>query len=506
MTYLTLLPSSNLPAITLFFAISYIIFLGLKIIYNIYFHPLAKFPGPVSRTAVHAGDYWELYKGTHPQSVKKLHEKYGDVVRIRPDSLTFNSAAAWKDIYGIQPGKSQLQKDPQFYGITGEDRTDIIFSGDVDHARMRKLLSHALSDSALRQQEDLITPYFNLLISRLSEQIASPSGGKVDIKNWYNFLTFDIIGDMAFGESFHALEAGEYHNWMANLFNHVKYGRIMSIASFYQPAMVILNAIVRFVPAISKARDDHRSFCRNKTQVRLNVETQRTDFMSYILRHNDEKGMSTDEIVNSSELLIIAGSETTATLLSGLTYYLLKTPDVYAKAREEVRTAFKSPEDMTLTSTAQLPYLQACLEEALRMYPPVPIALPRRTGPEGAMIGGHFVPGNTSVAVAQLSTYHSSTNFHDPERFAPERWLSNPPEEFRNDAKDALNPFSLGPRNCIGKNLAYNEMRSVMARMLWHFDMRLCEESEDWAENQLVYFMWEKEALNVVLSHRADLA
>ncbi|KAH9219182.1 putative cytochrome P450 [Leptodontidium sp. 2 PMI_412] len=506
MTYLTFLTSGNLPTICLAFALFYIIYQGATVIYNIYFHPLAKFPGPASRTGVHAGDYWELYKGSHPQSVKELHEKYGDVVRIRPDTLTFNSAAAWKDIYGIRPGKSQLQKDPQFYAITGDTGADIIFSGDADHARMRKLLSHAFSDSALRQQEDLLTPYFSLLVTRLKEQIDGPNAGKVDIKNWYNFLTFDIIGDMSFGESFHALEAGEYHQWMANLFNGVKYARLMAIASFYQPARMILNMIVKCVPAIAAAREEHLSFCRRKTERRLDMDTDRKDFMSYILRHNDEKGMSRQELMKNSELLIIAGSETTATLLSGLTYLLLKTPHAYAKVQEEVRSAFISAEEITLTSTGQLPYLQACLEEAMRMYPPVPIALPRRTQPEGAMIGGHFVPGNTSVAVAQLATYYSKNNFHDPERFAPERWLPNPPEEFRNDVKEAMNPFSTGPRNCIGKNLANNEMRSVMTRMLWHFDMQLCEDSKSWGENQLVYFLWEKPALNVVLSHRADLS
>lgn len=59
----------------------------------------------------------------------------------------------------------------------------------------------------------------------------------------------------------------------------------------------------------------------------------------------------------------------------------------------------------------------------------------------------------------------------------------------------------MGPRNCIGKNLAYNEMRSVMARMLWHFDMELLPESDGWV-NQNVFMMWEKPPLKVKLSHR----
>ena len=112
-----------------------------------------------------------------------------------------------------------------------------------------------------------------------------------------------------------------------------------------------------------------------------------------ILRHNDERGMSNEEIKNTSGLLIIAGSETTATLLSGVTFFLLTNPDAYNKAKSEVRQAFQSADEMTLVTTSKLPYLHACLEEALRMYPPVPLALPRRTGKEGAVIDGVFVPG-----------------------------------------------------------------------------------------------------------------
>ena len=106
--------------------------------------------------------------------------------------------------------------------------------------------------------------------------------------------------------------------------------------------------------------------------------------------------MSRNELIHTSGLLIIAGSETTATLLSGVTYYLLKTPHAYVKLQEEVRGAFEKAEEISLTSTSRLPYLQACLEEALRIYPPVPLALPRRTRPEGDIIGGVFVPGNVT--------------------------------------------------------------------------------------------------------------
>ena len=108
--------------------------------------------------------------------------------------------------------------------------------------------------------------------------------------------------------------------------------------------------------------------------------------------------MSRSEILATSRILLIAGSETTATLLSGVTYYLVTNPECYKRVRDEVRNAFAQPEQMTLASTSQLPYLQAVLEEGLRIYPPVPIALPRRTTPGGDWVSGVWVPGNVSAS------------------------------------------------------------------------------------------------------------
>ncbi|RDW85292.1 hypothetical protein BP6252_02882 [Coleophoma cylindrospora] len=482
------------------FAALYVSYCVGVVIYNIYFHPLSKYPGPRLRAGMHAVDLWHVWNGDQPVAVAALHEIYGDVVRTRPDTLSYRTAQAFKDIYGTRAGKHQLRKDPRSYTITGEEQTHIVYSNDADHARMRKLLSHAFSDAALRQQEPTMHHYFELMVRKLEDKIDN-AGGEVDISKWYNFITFDIIGDMCFGEPFNALDSGNYHYWMSNLFNGIKYSRILVIAAFYKPALPILMAIANLFPTISKARKEHQTFTRLKTEKRLEAKTDRIDFMTYILRHNDERGMSKEELMETSGLLILAGSETTATLLSGATYYLLQTPRVYAKVKEEVRAAFKDAQEITLTSTARLPYLHAVIEEALRLYPPVPFALLRKTPPEGDMINGEFVPGDTCVGVNHYAAYHTADHFYEPKVFAPERWLPDRPEQYRNDRIDVLNPFSIGPRNCIGKNLAYNEMRSILARMLWHFEMELLPSSNDW-QNQKSYFLWEKPDLNVKLSHR----
>lgn len=109
--------------------------------------------------------------------------------------------------------------------------------------------------------------------------------------------------------------------------------------------------------------------------------------------------MSREEIGATTEVLLLAGSETTATLLCGATFCLLKNPDSLGKLTDEVRNAFSSTADMTVKSLARLPYLQACLDEALRFYPPVPGTLARRVIPQGDVVNGQFIPGNVSLPV-----------------------------------------------------------------------------------------------------------
>jgi cytochrome P450 len=163
------------------------------------------------------------------------------------------------------------------------------------------------------------------------------------------------------------------------------------------------------------------------------------------------EGLSFEEMVAQGRILLIAGSETTATLLSGMLYFLLKNPSILARLVDEIRTAFSSENEIGIQSVSQLSYLHGVLEESLRMYPPVPNALPRVAPPEGAVVCGRFVPGGTSVGLHHWTCYHSEKNFFEPETFHPERWLDNKDPRFMNDDKDAFHPFSHGPRNCLGK-------------------------------------------------------
>ena len=137
----------------------------------------------------------------------------GPIVRVGPNELSFTDAAAWKDIYSSHPGKPNFPRDAidsRFEPVedTGQLHTDMLAADEENHARQRRIMSHAFSVEALKAQEKLTTEYVDLFISKIGE-VAEANKGVVDLNCWYNYLTFDIIGEMAFGESFRCMATGK---------------------------------------------------------------------------------------------------------------------------------------------------------------------------------------------------------------------------------------------------------------------------------------------------------
>ncbi|KAL1640058.1 hypothetical protein SLS58_007325 [Diplodia intermedia] len=471
-------------------------------IYNIYFHPLHNFPGPKLAAASKIPYALNRCRGLQSKWTKAMHDKYGEVVRLAPDQLSFTSVEAWRDIYGHKvAGKGGMPKGKHHAaGFNG-----IIRTNDEDHARHRRLLAHAFSDKALREQEPLINKYVSLLVAKLSD--VTQSAAAVDMVRMYNYCTFDIMGDLAFGEPLGLLERADYTPWVAAIFGTIKTGVLLATITNNFPA---LGAAIRrfFIPAaLVEKRRTHRRFAEARVDARLaSANTERPDIWTFVLRHAgtdaDGKGLRLEEMHADGSTLMVAGTETTATLLSGLTFHLLRSPAKLRALADEIRAAFARPEDMDMAALARLPYLHACLEEGLRMYPPVPVGLPRIVPPGGRVVCGQVVPQGTSVYLSHYAAYHSARNFCEPDSFVPERWLGRDGDggeegEGRRDPKYAgdvlavVEPFSYGPRNCIGKNLAYHEMRLILANILWHFDLDLCDESKDWMDQE-VYTIWEK--------------
>ena len=367
-------------------------------IYNLYFHPLSKIPGPKSWAASRIPHEFAYDRGRIVKELSALHEKYGEVVRVAPNGLSFIDPDAWVDVYTRKPGQATYLKDPARYGkwmwVNGSP--DIFTADEPDHERLRRLLIPVFSDNATGDQEQLVQKHIDLLIMRFKEKAKhSLAGGKVDLSAWLNWATFDIIGDLAFGEPFGCLEAGEYHPWVALVFDNVVAVSIMTSIRQFPWVDAVLQLMVAGL--MNKAIKHHQALTIEKVDRRLEKKTARGDFMDVILAHpGTDKEMSKNEIYANANLLIMAGSETSAAAMAGCFWFLVQNPAILSKLQDEIRSTFASEKDITFAAMADFTYLTAVLHEAMRMYPPQPVFTPRIAPKGGGVVAGYFVPENVS--------------------------------------------------------------------------------------------------------------
>ncbi|KAK9413548.1 putative Cytochrome P450 [Seiridium unicorne] len=464
-------------------------------VYRLTLHPLRSFPGPLSYRISNVPRAILGARGEMGHYVADLHRKYGPIVRIGPDELAFSDPQAWKDIYGHSaPGQEEFPKYDKLYRPFDGMPTSIISAGRKEHGLVRRQLAHGFSERSMRGQEPIIGGYVDLLIQRL--RAACEGGNKpLNMRNWLNYATFDIIGDLGFGSPFGCLESSDYHPWVRVITDNIKQGAI-----FNSLQAVGGRPILQFLQrnGFLKSRDQHQELVKEKLAQRLELDAERPDLIEGLIRKRDELSLDLGKLRLNASVLIVAGSETTATLLSGAVFLLTAHPAILEKLAHEVRSSFSKEEEITLLSVNKLHYMLACLNETLRHYPPVGGGLPRQSPKGGAMVAGKFIPEGTVTAVWQWAINHDPNHWTKPMEFHPERFLEDP--AFKGDKLDAMQPFSTGPRNCIGRNLAYAEMRLILAKIIYNFDMKLADESRGWLETQKLYVIWDKPPLDVYLT------
>lgn len=270
-----------------------------------------------------------------------------------------------KKIYGQKTGinDSTFEKDIRIYGVNHGAAANILTASNEDHRRIRRLLSHAFSEKALRNQEYVLKRYADRLVSRMGDH--AKEGRIVDMARWFNFFTFDLVGDLAFGQPFGGLDTGGYHPWVAMVFENVRYITYKQIAC----RLGIEQLVWYLAPAkVKQGYLEHFELSKQTAMRRIKSgNLEREDFMSYILRHNDAMGMTEDEISETANVLIMAGSETTASILSGTVFHLCSNPGKYKKLVHEIRSAFKSEDEITLSRINHLEYLIAVFNEGGRL-------------------------------------------------------------------------------------------------------------------------------------------
>ena len=255
------------------------------------------------------------------------------------------------------------------------------------HRQMKSSLSVAFSTKALIEQETIVTNTVNAFINRIGKDGGAENPMGLNMTKWYEMVAFDVLGEMAFGQSFQCIENGEPHYWQEMILEHLYF---ITVADNLRRLPFVVTIARMLAPFMTAVRDKHSQFTRDKVAHRLQRKSTRKDFMSNLVAKVEAGEIEREEMTAHASTLIVAGGETVATFLAATSLYLLKTPDSYSRVRDEVRECFPTYDSINAISAQRLPYLEAVISEGLRIYPPGSQGFPRLS--PGAFIDGHWIP------------------------------------------------------------------------------------------------------------------
>uniref|UniRef100_A0A8H7KE28 Uncharacterized protein n=1 Tax=Bionectria ochroleuca TaxID=29856 RepID=A0A8H7KE28_BIOOC len=464
--------SHLLPA---FAALGTAYFIG-RAIYNLYFHPLSKYPGPKLGAVT---DLWWAYASTtgrYPWIIEDILNTYGDVVRIAPNELVFITPQAAKDIYLAQEKNLELFVQ---VGYDALDTGDGGISGEtnpVRHREIAKKLAPAFSTRNLRAKEAAIHKHIDLFVNRMKDFGGEEKGA--DMRRWVEWLGLDLSADMTY-----CIDMGHLRDMKDS---------VLVRSTFKLNMFILMSQIVRkfrLLTPLAYLTIPPAVWFDMLELLKLNTDDVQARLKK---RHNIEHLDYFEQLVPVNQPIPQDQKEI---------YHLQNEPDAYATLVKEVREEFPDYEAIKLDSIESLKYLQSCANESFRLHQETTDGLPRIS--PGAMVDGTYIPQGITCQISYFAAARSPRYFTEPLEFRPERWL--PPDHpkfnpiYKDDNLKASRPFSQGPRGCPGGPIASATVRLLMAKVLWQFDLDFGADQRDLSFEKDYKFLafWDKPQFRV---------
>ncbi|KAJ6024690.1 cytochrome P450 [Penicillium herquei] len=460
------------------------------VVYRLTLHPLARVPGPILAAATGAYEaYFQLFKeggGRYWVEVARLHEIYGPIVRISPWEVHIKDSN-WNDIYKLS---SKASKPRWYYRSFGNTISTTTTESDELHRTHRQALKSWFSTQNISKSE----PTIQATIDKLQDRLLASVGKVVNLDDVYRSLAVDVATGFAFHKAFGNLDdakfSQDFNKALRNysrtgLFNRYCFGLpfklLQSLPVFISkklnPSVATFMATVvecakysidKCPPSLGEAHDMVQSMIKSDLSP-------------------EQKSFS--RILAECRSIIFAGQETTATVLTSVTYHVLSNPEIRSRLLKELTETRNAKGDkLGYQDIRNLPYLTAVIDEAFRTSNAVTGRLTRFS--EVADLhyqqyslprGVRNLPLTTYISISIPDTHMDPSIFTDPKTFLPDRWLK---ESDNKHLSKYLQPWGRGSRLCLGMELAYYDLYLSIARLFGpdcDFEMELFDtELKDW--------------------------
>ncbi|PSR79888.1 cytochrome P450 [Coniella lustricola] len=503
----------------------------LYILYQYYLHPLHRYPGPLLAKFT---DYWRFQdvrsRKSHLSRVA-LHKKLGPVVRVGPNTLSIADPAYIPKIYGAGQGFVKSPFYHPFQGWVGDKIGYNLFTtrDAAYHSALKKPVAAAYSLKAALEFEPIVDECIEAIVRHLDEYVIK--GDKKnkkawDMAAWMQYYSFDVMALMTWGKAFGFLERGQDVNGMIKRLD----ARLDVISPQTQMPwldyLLVKNPIVNLFGfrdrtnafatfAAKLIQERQQELPTSITASTADSKLARRLFIDHFLaaQHSHPATVDARTVVIYTTTNIMAGSDTVAIALRTVFYMLMRHSAVYARLQAEIDAAFvaftkpssgttepsvsnkhhteHTPFTFPLAATADLPYLTATINEALRIHPPVGLPLERVVPGAGLRMhnDSHILPPGTQVSCHAWPMHHlSSTWGADPHLFRPERWLRNETGNETTDAykarlrsmHDSLLSFGAGSRVCMGRHLSMLQITKLVPSLLLRYRFALVDPEKEW--------------------------
>lgn len=388
----------------------------------------------------------------------------------------------WADARTILQTEYYRDRPPIVGKMIGPAARDnnILFLSGARWKHHRGAVNKTLAPTSLEASKASMTEVTATMVESIKQRIAQQDGKfHTEIEPIMKMITLDIFGQAFFSYDFECC-ANLKPSPVAELFDIVANDLNARLANLHKVSTHFRSIPTEQNKALNKAVVELRGFVGDHLQARMSGDSTHKDLLTHLLSASAKQGkVDPDSLVSILISVLFAGYDTTSITLSYTAYLISQHPEVEAKCVEEIKRA------SSLENYEELPYCQAVITEALRLYSPA-AGTSRTLEKDVTLHDGFVVPKGTNVNIPSWTLHRSEMNFARPDEFLPERWvqLDNPSDPnsawVERDPSDtsgdvpAGNPkaifsFSQGGRNCPGQKLAKQEAVIVFAGLLKEF-------------------------------------
>ncbi|OLY77651.1 Averantin hydroxylase [Smittium mucronatum] len=439
-----------------------------KVIYYTLLDPLRKIPGPwMARFNTFALGRANV-TGDFTRYCLDLHEKYGPVVRIGPNRVSDCKTKDFKKILATY----RFRKSANYDGFANVHQSLFSTRSEEFNRMRRRQVGPAFSQTGLDSMDSSVeTVCVDAFIEKLNQLVDAGHGSaEFNFFKYYQNVTAEVIGLLAFGERFHAVENGghEITEWIdASMKN---FGLSKSF-----PIMKVAMAVI---PSLSVNETKLRKFCleainKRRQLIKTNkIDANQVDILQMLItatNTSNKKPLTDDELIAEMVTMVIAGVDTTSITMTWLTTFYMLYPQIYKRVVDEIRTNFPDKNHKITDKEARekLPYFIATVYETLRLRGSVGASLNRDVPKEGVELSGYYIPGGTVVGMFIPGCHADTDVWKNPNSYNPDRFMGPDGEELKKEVVS----FSTGVRICVGRNLAWMEIFMIMPNLIRNFDL-----------------------------------